>query len=694
MRISGLQPSSEFLAFERLALAGGSARYPEMELAIADITLSRPVLDAWVDADGQPGLLQLLPEADEAAPSSTDPNPQTSPLINVGQLRIEEGRVVLSDRGLEPAVSTEMTDLALTLDGIDNRDGTEMPLNLSFGLGETGTVAFDGSVVALPEVSAAGRLEMNSLPLTMAKAYVEEVLTVSLQGGTMSAAADVALTPEGTVQATGTLAFNELEVFDTRNEESLLAWNEMAIDRWEFDSGTNHLGISSLRFDQPYGRIRINEDRSTNLDGLVRETPPAAAAPEAGEPGAPAISFLVGGIAVDEGSMDFADLSLPLPFATRIAGLGGTISTIDSRSAEPANIRLEGKVDDYGLARIQGAMLLTDPVTSTDVSVEFRNLLLRNLSPYSVAFAGREIDEGKLDLDLEYVIDGGRLKGDNAVVLSDLVLGRKVDHPDAVSLPLDLAVALLKNSEGVIDVQLPVEGDINDPEFRIGGVVWQAFTNLLTKIVTAPFRLLGNLVGIDSEDFGQFEFLAGRADLTPPELERIAKIQEALAKRPELGLEIAGVFDPAIDGPALQYLQFRQTVLERLGRDPVEQGSAGEMLDEEILSALEELYEERFPGQPLDELKAAHTAPPDGDPEGKPVLDALAYAGDLRDRLVAAVPVGPEQLAALGRERAQSVADAFLAGGLEPARVALAEPEAVESEDDEWVVMELGVATP
>ena len=694
LRLTGLQPASEFLAFDRLSVTGGTARYPEMELAIADVILSRPVLDAWLDADGQPGLLQLVPETAEAPAPGPDAEPRDTPRIEVARFRIEEGQVALSDRSLEPAASADLRNLALALEGIDNQDGTRMPLSLSFELGDTGTVAFDGNVAALPEVTAAGRFDMKTLPLSMAKAYVEQALTVSMRGGTMSTAADVELAADGTVRASGSLALDGFDVYDTRNEESLLAWNELAIDRWEFDSAASHLGISSLRFDQPYGRIRINEDRSTNLDGLVREPEPESASPEQEETDAFAISFLVGGIAVDDGSMDFADLSLPLPFATRIASLEGTISTVDSRSVEPADIRLEGQVDDYGLARIQGSMYLPDPVVSTDVSVEFRNLLMRNLSPYSAAFAGREIDEGKLDLDLEYVIDGGLLKGENAVVLSDLVLGAKVDAPDAVSLPLDLAVALLKNSEGVIDVQLPVEGDINNPEFRIGGVIWQAFTTLLTKVVTAPFRLLGNLVGIDSEDFGQFQFLAGRHDLTPPELERIAQLQEALTQRPELGLEIMGVFDPAVDGPALQYLQLRQTVFERLGRDPTEEGSAGEMLDEEIRSALEDLYRERFPDQPLEELKAAHTAPPAGDPEAKPVFDALAYAGDLGERLVASEPMGPEQLTALGRDRAQAVADAFLADGLDPARVVLADPEAVESEDGEWVVMELGVATP
>ena len=168
----------------------------------------------------------------------------------------------------------------------------------------------------------------------------------------------------------------------------------------------------------------------------------------------------------------------------------------------------------------------------------------------------------------------------------------------------------MKNSEGVIDVNLPVAGDINDPEFRIGGVVWQAFTTLITKIVTAPFKLLGNLIGIDSEDFGQFQFLAGRFDLTPPELEKIGQIREALAQRPELALEIGGVFDPAIDTPVLQYQRLRTAVFERMGRDPTVEAEQGELLSDEIRGVLESLFAESVPQTPLEEVKAAYSAPP------------------------------------------------------------------------------------
>ena len=350
-------------------------------------------------------------------------------------------------------------------------------------------------------------------------------------------------------------------------------------------------------------------------------------------------------------------------------------------------------MDEYGLARIEGSMNVLDPVQKTDVTVEFVNLMMSNLSPYTVEFAGREIDEGKLNLNLQYVVDEGKLAGQNDVVLSDLVLGAEVESPNATSLPLGLAVALLKDSNGVIDVDLPVEGDINDPEFKIGGVIWKAFAGLIVKVVSAPFRLLGSLVGIDSEDFGQFQFLAGRSDLTPPELEKIGLLEEALQKRPELVMEINGAWASNADVPALKFIRLRDTVLQRLGGEKKGLDVEVEMLDESLRGILEDLFAERFPDVELDAVKALHTLPPPDDPEGKAVLDQLAYAGDLRDRLLDAENITPEDLAALAQARAQAVYDAFMANGvLDAARVKLGEVAEVESEDGEWIPMELGVA--
>ena len=245
----------------------------------------------------------------------------------------------------------------------------------------------------------------------------------------------------------------------------------------------------------------------------------------------------------------------------------------------------------------------------------------------------------------------------------------------------------------MIDIDLPVEGDVNDPEFRIGGVVWKAFAGLITKVVAAPFKLLGNLIGVDSEDFGQFQFLAGRSDLTPPELEKVTQLREALLQRPELAVEINGVYDPGTDRRALQFLRLRETIWTRLGRNPAEQGSGDEMLDQEILVMYESLYSERFPDSPLAELKAAHSATPADDPEGTPVLDSTAYSGALRDRLVDSEPVGTPEFEALANQRAQVVYDAFLEdGSLGEDRVRMGESAPVDPGEGEWVVMELGIA--
>jgi hypothetical protein len=518
----------------------------------------------------------------------------------------------------------------------------------------------------------------------------------------------VTLRPDETVTVAGDLAVAGLAVNDAVDNRPLVGWQRFVTDRFEADTATARVELSRLTFEQPFGRLVINEDQTTNLTGLVQADEAAADTAKVGDAdaaagsdapdrnaedtGAGGYGVVIGGIEVRQGRLDFSDLSLPLPFATEIHELGGTITTIDTASAEPASVKMEGQVDDYGLARIEGALNLVDPLRSTNITMEFRNLLMSNLSPYTVQFAGREIAAGKLDLNLGYVIDNGLMKGENDIVMSDLVLGDKVEHPDAASLPLGLAVALLKDANGVIDLELPVEGDVNDPQFRIGGVIWQAFVGLITKIVSAPFRLLGGLVGGD-EDIGRFQFLAGRADLTPPEMEQIGLLQEALRKRPELTIEVSGGYAPEIDVPALQYDRLRGAVLARVGQEAAPAGREFTMLDEQLRAVLEALFTERFPETPLDTLKAEHSKPPPDDPEGNPVLDGPAYAADLRDRLLAAEEISQADLEALANARARTIQEAFLASGEFAAdRIQLTEPEETESEDSEWVVMDLGVA--
>lgn len=693
--ITGLTPNTEFASFRALEFLGGALRYPNGTLQFSSVRLSEPHFETWLDEAGRPSLLQLVPQAPagqdqaESAPADAASGDAAGWRLGIEAFVLEGGRLGFEDRSIEPPAALSLQDIALSIKVISNETGAEFPLTLAAGLEEGGALDFDGGVTVLPALTAQGTLSATAIPLKLAQAYLQQHMNLRIESGTLDSKAELTLRPDQSIAAAGALAIAGLRVDDTIEQKPLVGWERLDVDRFETDTAAASLSVSQLQFREPFGRVVINADRTTNLSGLQRTRP---AAEDSGD-AAPGYAVVLGNISMQNGSLDFSDLSLPLPFATRIGELGGTISTIDSRSAEPANVRLEGQVDDYGLARISGGLNLMDPVRATDIRMEFRNLLMSNLSPYSVQFAGREIAEGKLDLNLVYRIDKGLMQGENDIVISDLVLGDKVEHPGAASLPLGLAVALLKDANGVIDIELPVEGDVNDPQFRIGGVVWQAFVGLVTKIVSAPFRLLGNLIGAETEDLGRFQFLAGRADLTPPEMEKIALLQKALRERPELAIEVSGGFVAAVDVPALQYQRLRGAVLERIGDGIPLEGEEIRLLDARLRSALEALFAERFPETPLDSLKAAHTAPPAEDAEAEAVLDQLAYAADLRDRLLASEPIGQAELEELANARAQGIREAFLANGEFTAdRITIVAPAEAEPEGEDWVVMELGLA--
>ena len=690
LSVAGLAPTTRFLEISSASLDGGTLRYPEQTLQFSNLKIVEPKLVSWLDQNGELSLSQLAAESvsDPASRTATADSGQWA--AGIDRVAIEQGAISFTDHGVEPAATMNLQDLQLIIDEISNQDGSVFPINLTGGLMEGGSFGLEGSLSVIPELNLTARAHSRGLPLSLGQPYAQKFARILINQGTFDSNLDISLEHGDQIQLGGSISIPGLAVVDSIENKPLIGWKNLEIDHFDLETANHSLHLSRVNFEQPFIRLVINEDRTTNLSRLLVDSDDTSAESDQSEN---PFSAIVGGMAIRQGAMDFADLSLPLPFATTIADLDGTISTISTDSSEPSSIRLEGQVDEYGLARIEGTMNLLDPIQHTGVSVEFRNLLMSRLSPYTVQFAGQEIDEGKLDLDLGYFIDNGQLNGQNDIVLSDLVLGDKVDHPDAASLPLGLAVALLKDSDGVIDIKLPVEGDINDPEFQIGGVVWQAIAGLITKVVSAPFRLLGSLIGIDSEDLGQFQFLAGRSDLTPPELEKIAQLEEALRQRPELTVEISGATDPRIDIPALQFQRLRQVVLERLGEDASGEVDESMMLDVEVRQIFESLFTERFPEVPLESLKAEFTAPPANDSEAKPELDDLAYSAGLRDRLLASEVINPEDLEALAAERAEAIRTAFLAAGqFDESRVVIANAVEVESEDGEWVVMELGVA--
>lgn len=299
----------------------------------------------------------------------------------------------------------------------------------------------------------------------------------------------------------------------------------------------------------------------------------------------------------------------------------------------------------------------------------FRNLEMSALGPYVTKFAGYRVAGGKLAMDLRYRIKEQHLAGENNIVLTKLELGEKVDSPSAIDVPLELAIALLKNADGVIDIDLPVAGDLQDPKFDYGAVIGKAIGNLIVGIVAAPFKALAALFGGDSRDLDSIDFEPGVASLAPPERGKLQIVARALRERPELRLTVDPVFAPGADREALKSVAVRRAVLARMGVALAADEDPGplDLANEPVRRALEAEFAAKHP-------EAAERGP-------APAASKDFHRG-LLDRLIREHSLEDAALRELARERgAAIVAELTTEGGVEAARVTLAEAVAAEAGD-------------
>ena len=271
----------------------------------------------------------------------------------------------------------------------------------------------------------------------------------------------------------------------------------------------------------------------------------------------------IGPVNITNGIFSFEDKNLPLPFKTTVSKLNGKISEFKNNESSTTNLEVKGVVDEYGVAKITGIVHPNNIKLLTDINLIFNNIAVKNFTPYSGKFVGREIKSGKLDLDLKYNIQKSNLEAQNSIIISKLELGDKVESPDAVSLPLDIAISLLKNSDGIIDINLPVSGNIDDPQFAVGPIVWKAFVNLMTKAVTAPFSLLGAMFNFNEDEIKSVKFNALEDEITPIQKETLEKIAQILKARSEIAIELIPSYDANTEG----YAQQKQSYLARKDDD-------------------------------------------------------------------------------------------------------------------------------
>jgi hypothetical protein len=563
LRVAQQGAESPLITLDAAEAAGGRVHAAGRTAHVATVTLSGGETQLIRDTHSTLNLAQVFQTKRPTPPSE---NPFTAVVETV---EVKGHHLAIVEQMVEPAIRYDLADIAAKLNNVVSDGSKPFRFELATKIKQGGSLKAAGTF-DLSRSRAVGQIAASRISLLPLEPLLARHVVLKLASG--SASADGRATWEldrklgQRLAVNGSAALDDLVLNDAGGER-FFASQKIAAGGMALDLRARRLNVEEMQLLGPVGKIAINKDRSTNLATVLRQPERAAAdaqpkpEPEAAE----RFVVAVDRVRVEKGELDFADLSLVLPFSTRIRELNGAITGLASEPGSRAAVKLEGQVEDYGLARIEGTINPFAPKGHTDLAVAFRNVLLTPFSPYSATFAGRRIASGRLALDLQYKINNSELQGENKVVLEQFTLGERVDSPSALNLPLDLAIALLTDSNGKIDVAVPVRGNVDHPEFSYGHLVWQAIRTLLTRIVTAPFRALAALFGGSGENLDDIAFDPGSARLLPPEREKLARLAETLKKRPQLKVVVQGRYDPDRDGAAMRDVAARRALAERLG---------------------------------------------------------------------------------------------------------------------------------
>ena len=487
----------------------------------------------------------------------------------------------LEDQSVSPPASLNLNSISVELEKITDNLSLPLPIRASMKVEEGGSLEAQGKVIPA-EKSAEMNLRIRDLALKPGQPYLSSYAKLSIAGGTLDADGHAAFGAKG-MRYKGGILLKDLRLLEKGTNHVLLSWQSLATANLE--ATPSKLDIGTLDLDRPYTKLIIARNKSVNIAKILKKRPPTN--------GKSAFQLNIDRIRVRAGEMDYADYSLALPFGTRIHKLHGFVNGISSSPGSFGQVRLSGRVDEYGSVNASGQVDLFDPKNMTDIKVKFSNIEMTRLTPYSATFAGRKIDSGKLTLDLDYRIKDHKLTGDDQIIMDNLTLGGRVESPEAKDLPLDLAIAILEDSQGRIELGLPVSGSLDDPKFSYGGIIWKAIERVFEKIVTAPFRLLGALFG-GGEKFEKIYFEPGKTDLSPPEIEKLARLSGALEKRPGLFLTVHGVYSDA-DRTAIRDLKARREVVLASGQHLTEQDPGPISTNSpRIRAAIEKLFSEKF----------------------------------------------------------------------------------------------------
>ena len=618
LRARGLE--QDYVAVPTVVISDTKIAMPANTVSLGTIAAAGVKADVWTLPDGTLNVDQLFaadPAAAAAPPAVSEsaagsPAPAVSAeapwTVSVGSVALTEAAISYEDRALEPVARFELSPLNVAISSVSLDLAQPVPVTFDAKINGAATLQGQGKVV--PEPFAADiDIKLADFPLAALQPYVNGTADLTIKRGTVGAAGRFSLAPAGAgrpeLAFAGDANLAGFSSIDNALEQDFLNFERVELSKLKFALAPDSMSIDRVRVVQPFARVIISSDAVLNVAAVldpagtaaaVAEAKAAAAAaatpqrkktraeiraeeraekaaaearklaasappPELKETGMP---VRIREVLVAGGTMDFADFSVQPNFAAAIEGLSGNITGVSTDPNARAKVKLEGNVGEFSPVLIAGELQPFAYDRYTDIALSFKNISLPVFNPYSGKFAGYNIAKGKLFTDLHYQVDNRKLAAQHKIRIDQLEWGEATASKDEATLPVKFATSLLKDADGVITLDIPVSGTLDDPTLRIGPIVWQVIKNILSKAVTAPFRALGALFkGAEEAQF--IDFQPGLAELDPAAAERLNALGKALAPKPDLRIEVPIGADAALDGVALAEARYQSALATAMG---------------------------------------------------------------------------------------------------------------------------------
>ncbi len=625
---------------------------------IGELALSGARIAAGLAADGSfvwltPPVLRGVAQGGKA------PAPRPW-LAQVAKLKVDDLGLRFEDQSVQPAAVQEISGLSLQGERLGNLPNEKGRLTLQATVNGEGKLAVGGEVQAVP-LAAKLQIDSSGIPVQGLQAYSGRYLNIRLQRGQFSNQGEAVVRVDGgrlKAAYKGSATIGNLLAVDPDNKADFLKWKSLHFGGVDFRLDPLAIDVREIALADFYSRLILNKDGRLNLADIVRrnEAAPVAAADAAAAPvnpppvaaattpAAPPVPIRIAKVTLNNGTVNFSDYFVKPNYTVNVGKLNGRVSGLSSAAGTLADMELRGTYAGSAPVLISARLNPLAAQSFLDLKGEVKGVDMTGFSPYSGKYAGYLIDKGKLSLNVAYKLENRQLSADNRLFIDQFTFGERVDSPDATKLPVNLALALLRNNRGEIDINLPISGSLDDPQFSVGGLVIKVIVNLFVKAVTSPFALIGSLFG-GGEELSTLTFAPGRTQFDAAAQKKLETLARALTERAALKLEIAGYADPEIDRDGVKRVAIERAMQREKFADLQKKGGDAESADavriapEEYKTYLTRVYKAgKFP-KPRNFIGLQKDLPVE----------------EMEKLLLANLPAGDEELRLLARQRAENV---------------------------------------